>query len=221
MTNTDDQQITPADATIVASGLGTKGPEERDIPDSLKQDMDLCLHILRVLGEFVPSCCPPSARVATRSGQLEHFEDVMDDRTGSERAAKPSDHRQHEAARQLLARAFATCFHLANLSRELPRGRAAPARERRGRHQAVDPVNKNRRLPSSSARWARPRSSSTSSVPPVFTAHPTEARRKASGKIRRIAELRSPQDLGGSDKRRTCAACTTRSTRCSAPRRSR
>ena len=49
----ENQQVTPADATIVTSGLGRKGPEERDLPASLKQDMDLCLHILRdVLGEF-------------------------------------------------------------------------------------------------------------------------------------------------------------------------
>ena len=50
---TQNQQVTPADATIVTSGLGRKGPEERELPASLKQDMDLCLHILRdVLGEF-------------------------------------------------------------------------------------------------------------------------------------------------------------------------
>ena len=50
---TNDQQITPADAAIVSSGTGTKGPEERDLPASLKEEMDLCLQILReVLGEF-------------------------------------------------------------------------------------------------------------------------------------------------------------------------
>lgn len=49
----NNQQITPADAAIVSSGTGTKGPEERDLPASLKEEMDLCLQILReVLGEF-------------------------------------------------------------------------------------------------------------------------------------------------------------------------
>ena len=49
----ENEQITPADAAIVSSGTGTKGPEERDLPASLKEEMDLCLQILReVLGEF-------------------------------------------------------------------------------------------------------------------------------------------------------------------------
>ena len=32
----ENEQITPADAAIVSSGTGTKGPEERDLPASLK-----------------------------------------------------------------------------------------------------------------------------------------------------------------------------------------
>ena len=49
---TENEQITPADAAIVSSGTGSKGPEERDLPASLKEEMDLCLQILRV-----SSCC--------------------------------------------------------------------------------------------------------------------------------------------------------------------
>ena len=49
---TPEEQITPADAAIVTTGTGRKGPEEHDLPQSLKDDMDLCLKILRdVLGE--------------------------------------------------------------------------------------------------------------------------------------------------------------------------
>ena len=49
----ENEQITPADAAIVSSGTGTKGPEERDLPASLKEEMDLCLQILReVLDTF-------------------------------------------------------------------------------------------------------------------------------------------------------------------------
>ena len=55
---TPEEQITPADAAIVTTGTGRKGPEEHDLPESLKYDMDLCLEILRnVLGEYNPNCC--------------------------------------------------------------------------------------------------------------------------------------------------------------------
>ncbi len=33
----NNQQITPADAAIVSSGTGTKGPEERDLPHPSKK----------------------------------------------------------------------------------------------------------------------------------------------------------------------------------------
>ena len=59
---------------------------------------------------------------------------------------------------------------------------------------------------------------------PVFTAHPTEARRKAvEGKIRRISQLLEAHKLlGGSDKKEnSCVDSSTRSTPCSAPPRSR
>ena len=45
--------VTPADSTLISSGTGTKGPEERTLPESLQSDMDLCLKILRdVIGEY-------------------------------------------------------------------------------------------------------------------------------------------------------------------------
>ena len=37
---TPEEQITPADAAIVTTGTGRKGPEEHDLPESLKYDMD-------------------------------------------------------------------------------------------------------------------------------------------------------------------------------------
>ena len=33
---TPEEQITPADAAIVTTGTGRKGPEEHDLPESLK-----------------------------------------------------------------------------------------------------------------------------------------------------------------------------------------
>lgn len=51
----DEQQIVPADASIVETGTGRKAPEEHDLPENLKYDMDLCLKILRdVLNEYDP-----------------------------------------------------------------------------------------------------------------------------------------------------------------------
>ena len=214
MTNTDDQQITPADATIVASGLGTKGPEERDLPDSLKQDMDLCLHILRdVLGEFDPKLLSTFDTVLGYAVEAssEHFEDVMDDpnpdQNGLAKAVETIDNMKlHDA--QLLARAFATYFHLANLSEENYRVAVLHQRENDvDDSQAVDPVNEmtgayhqliNEMGPAKAKELL-----DKLEFHPVFTAHPTEARRKAvEGKIRRIAELlEAHKILGGSDKK--------------------
>ena len=51
----DEQQIVPADASIVETGTGRKAPEEHDLPENLKIDMDLSLKILRdVLNEYDP-----------------------------------------------------------------------------------------------------------------------------------------------------------------------
>ena len=47
------EQIVAADAGIVTSGTGTRGPEEADVPPTLKYDLDLFLHLLRqVLSEY-------------------------------------------------------------------------------------------------------------------------------------------------------------------------
>lgn len=69
MTDTD-QQITPAAATIVSTGTGTKGPEERELPESLSNDMSLCLRILRdVLGEYDPQLLATFDTVAQLRGE--------------------------------------------------------------------------------------------------------------------------------------------------------
>ena len=76
---TENQQITPADAGIVTSGTGTKGPEERALPDSLKHDMDLCLQIVReVLGEFDPKLLETfdTVRQYVADASAEHFTSV-------------------------------------------------------------------------------------------------------------------------------------------------
>ncbi|RSX52726.1 phosphoenolpyruvate carboxylase [Bifidobacterium samirii] len=209
-----DQQITPADATIVTSGLGTKGPEERDLPASLKHDMDLCLQILReVLDEFDPKLLASFDKVLGYAveASAEHFEGAMTDpdpdQDGLAKAVETIDDMQlHDA--QLLARAFATYFHLANLCEENYRVSVLHQREAEvDDAQAVDPVNEMtcayHQLISEMGPAKAQELLERLEFHPVFTAHPTEARRKAvEGKIRRIAELLEAHKLlGGSDKK--------------------
>jgi len=108
----------------------------------------------------------------------------------------------HDA--QLLARAFATYFHLANLSEENYRVSVLHQRENQVEDdEAVDPVNElttayHQLLTEMGPAKAKALLEKLE-FHPVFTAHPTEARRKAvEGKIRRIAENKR---LGGSDKK--------------------
>ena len=213
MTDTD-QQITPADATIVSTGIGTKSPEERELPESLSNDMSLCLRILRdVLGEYDPQLLATfdTVRNYAVKASAEHFAgataDPHPDEDGLAKAVATIDAMNlHDA--QLLARAFATYFHLANLSEENYRVSVLHQRENQVEDdEAVDPVNElttayHQLLTEMGPAKAKALLEKLE-FHPVFTAHPTEARRKAvEGKIRRIAELlEENKRLGGSDKK--------------------
>ncbi|KAB7788707.1 phosphoenolpyruvate carboxylase [Bifidobacterium leontopitheci] len=213
MTDTD-QQITPADATIVSTGTGTKGPEERELPASLKNDMDLCLDILRdVLGEYDPKLLSTfdTVRNYAVEASAEHFAGALTDpnpgEDGLAKAVETIDAMNlHDA--QLLARAFTTYFHLANLSEENYRVSVLHQRENQvSDDAAVDPVNELTTAYHQLLNELGPAKAKALleklEFHPVFTAHPTEARRKAvEGKIRRIAELlEENKRLGGSDKK--------------------
>ena len=144
---TPEEQITPADAAIVTTGTGRKGPEEHDLPESLKYDMDLCLEILRnVLGEYNPELLSTfdTVRHYAVEASAEHFAELKDpnpDQDGLKEAVNVIDNMTlHDA--QLLARAFATYFHLANLSEENYRVSVLHERENNVPvDQAVDPIN--------------------------------------------------------------------------------
>ena len=211
---TENQQITPADAGIVTSGTGTKGPEERALPDSLKHDMDLCLQIVReVLGEFDPKLLETfdTVRQYVADASAEHFTSVHTDPSEGQheldKAVETIDAMNlHDA--QLLARAFTTYFHLANLCEENYRVSVLHQREAAvSDDEAVDPVNEMTNAYHKLIVEMGPAKAkellNKLEFHPVFTAHPTEARRKAvEGKIRRIAQLlESSKMLGGSDKK--------------------
>ena len=211
---TENEQITPADAAIVSSGTGTKGPEERDLPASLKEEMDLCLQILReVLGEFDENLLAKfdEVREHALNASAERFSGILTDTNPDQddlqKVVDIIDKTDvHEA--QLLARAFTTYFHLANLCEENYRVSVLHSREAAvNEDQAVDPVNEmtcayhqliNEMGPARAKELL-----DQLEFHPVFTAHPTEARRKAvEGKIRRISQLLATHKLlGGSDKK--------------------
>lgn len=212
----NDQQINAADASILTSGTGKKGPEEHDLPESLKQDMDLCLRILRdVLGEFDKDLLAKfdTVRAYAVEASAEHFGGMTDpnpDEDGLAEAVKTIDAMNlHDA--QLLARAFATYFHLANLCEENYRVSVLHSREASvSEDEAVDPINEmtlayHQLLQEMGPAKARDLLNRLE-FHPVFTAHPTEARRKAvEGKIRRISELLEQHRLlGGTDKKENC-----------------
>ena len=211
---TENEQITPADAAIVSSGTGTKGPEERDLPASLKEEMDLCLQILReVLGEFDENLLAKfdEVREHALNASAERFSGILTDTNPDQddlqKVVDIVDKMDvHDA--QLLARAFTTYFHLANLCEENYRVSVLHSREAAvDDTQAVDPVNEmtcayhqliNEMGPARAKELL-----DQLEFHPVFTAHPTEARRKAvEGKIRRISQLLEAHKLlGGSDKK--------------------
>ena len=211
---TENEQITPADAAIVSSGTGTKGPEERDLPASLKEEMDLCLQILReVLGEFDENLLAKFDEVREHALKAsdERFSGILTDTNPDQddlqKVVDIVDKTDvHEA--QLLARAFTTYFHLANLCEENYRVSVLHSHENAvDDTQAVDPVNEmtcayhqliNEMGPARAKELL-----DQLEFHPVFTAHPTEARRKAvEGKIRRISQLLEAHKLlGGSDKK--------------------
>lgn len=210
----ENEQITPADAAIVSSGTGTKGPEECDLPASLKEEMDLCLQILReVLGEFDEKLLAKfdEVREHALNASAERFSGILTDTNPNQddlqKVVDIIDKTDvHEA--QLLARAFTTYFHLANLCEENYRVSVLHSREAAvDDTQAVDPVNEmtcayhqliNEMGPAKAKELL-----DQLEFHPVFTAHPTEARRKAvEGKIRRISQLLATHKLlGGSDKK--------------------
>ena len=210
---TDNNHAITEELAVVAP-IGTKGTEEHELPPSLRNNMELCLQILReVLNEFDPKLLNMFDEVRTDAveASAEHFAGFLDDsdhgNEGLRKAVEIIDAMNlHDA--QLMARAFTTYFHLANLCEENHRVSVLRQRESEvDENQAVDPVNELTVVYHQLITEMGPAKAKALleklEFHPVFTAHPTEARRKAvEGKIRRIAELLEVHPLlGGSEKR--------------------
>ena len=210
---TDNNHAITEELAVVAP-VGTKGTEEHELPPSLRNNMELCLQILReVLNEFDPKLLNMFDEVRTDAveASAEHFAGFLDDsdhgNEGLRKAVEIIDAMNlHDA--QLMARAFTTYFHLANLCEENHRVSVLRQRESEvDENQAVDPVNELTVVYHQLITEMGPAKAKALleklEFHPVFTAHPTEARRKAvEGKIRRIAELLEVRPLlGGSEKR--------------------
>ena len=210
---TDNNHAITEELAVVAP-MGTKGTEEHELPPSLRNNMELCLQILReVLNEFDPKLLNMFDEVRTDAveASAEHFAGFLGDsdhgNEGLRKAVEIIDAMNlHDA--QLMARAFTTYFHLANLCEENHRVSVLRQRESEvDENQAVDPVNEltvaYHQLITEMGPAKAKALLEKLEFHPVFTAHPTEARRKAvEGKIRRIADLLEVRPLlGGSEKR--------------------
>lgn len=168
-----------------------------DIPDALKENMALFLRLVRkVLGEYGTELLSAFDSLLADAIRA-NADEVLS--TEAERAAFADavsliDALPSEQAR-LVMRAFTAYFHLANICEENYRVSSLRARERAvPTTEAVDPINDltvaYNQLVEECGRAKALALLGRLEFHPVFTAHPTEARRRATeGKIRRISLL--------------------------------
>ena len=195
---------------------------EIDIPQSLRDNLALFLRLeRRVLQEYDPAICE------TFDQLLNSVIHANEGNPGSDAAGEPTDAEgvptgdapgaaafrhaveiidalPHDRA-QVVVRALTSFFHLANLTEENYRVEKLRERERAvDIDSTVDPSNELTVAYHQLLEEVGPERANALlrklEFHPVFTAHPTEARRKAvEGKIRRIAELLDEHPrLGGS-----------------------
>lgn len=174
--------------------MSSHGFQHAAVPDELAQNMALFLRLVRrVLGEYDEGlrngfdellACMERAGAAEDAAQV----DASIDRAVALTEGLP------ETQVQLLTRAFATYFHLANIAEEDYRVDTLRRREREvlatGADTTDELVGAYRSLIGDCGEEQAARLLASLEFHPVFTAHPTEARRNAvEGKIRRIAAL--------------------------------
>ncbi len=165
---------------------------EQELPDRLRADV-------RMLGELL-------GRVLRESGSPGLFEDVEQLRTATieaytdatgdafARASAIADSFSIERADEV-ARAFTAYFHLVNLAEEHQRVRVLLQREGTRQDPADSVASAFRDLAAQVGRDEALERLRAMRFHPVFTAHPTEARRRAvSSSIRRLGDLLDRHD---------------------------
>ncbi|MCI7219650.1 MAG: phosphoenolpyruvate carboxylase, partial [Parafannyhessea umbonata] len=170
-----------------------------DVPDSIRANMTLFLRLVRkVLKEYDPRLRDEfdhilhDSLVATRSET--EGDDDQEGKDAFDDCVSTIDEMSLEDE-TLIVRALTAYFHLANICEENYRVHALRAREASVDTQSrEDPVNEITvaydKLVDECGRAKAHALLERLEFHPVFTAHPTEARRKATeGKIRRIADL--------------------------------
>lgn len=205
------------------SAVGSLPLAEIDIPDSLRGDLALFLRLERkVLDEYDPEIrglfdrLLQSVIAANEGDPGSAASDEPVDEQGIPFPSTEGNKAFREAVdlldmlpierAQVVVRAFTSFFHLANLSEENYRVKTLRERGREPLQQMeTDPTNEltvaYRQLVDEMGVGRATELLNRLEFHPVFTAHPTEARRKAvEGKIRRIALLLAERPyMGGSD----------------------
>ena len=205
------------------SAVGGLPLAEIDIPDSLRGDLALFLRLERkVLDEYDPEIrglfdrLLQSVIAANEGDPGSAASDEPVDEQGIPLPSTEGNKAFREAVdlldmlpierAQVVVRAFTSFFHLANLSEENYRVKTLRERGREPLQQMeTDPTNEltvaYRQLVDEMGVGRATELLNRLEFHPVFTAHPTEARRKAvEGKIRRIALLLAERPyMGGSD----------------------
>ena len=200
-----------ARSRAAAKAAAAKTFADVQLPDSLRNNMELFLRLLReVLSEYGPEL---------RSTFDELLADLIaaDERGVTSASGASEEDESFERAYELIhgldvesqtmvTRALTVYFHLANLSEENYRVDTLHDRERKVSPESdIDEANAlavaYQRLVDEAGPARAAELLERLEFHPVFTAHPTEARRKAvEGKIRRIARLLEERPrLGGSD----------------------
>ncbi len=212
-----------AELQTTAEALAAGPLAEIEIPESLRANLELFSRLeRRVLKEYDPVVCElfdallrhaihanegnPGTAAARERTDAQGVPFADDTASSAFRAAVELIDELPLPTMEALVRAFTSFFHLANLCEENYRVETLHDRERLVSMEAdVDPSNELtvafRQLVDEVGADRATELLGKLEFHPVFTAHPTEARRRAvEGKIRRIGKLLAERPhLGGSD----------------------